>query len=355
MISLRINDRLRSREVRFFNSYKIGLKFGAIASTFSFDFFYDPENKEQKELACIGHYHICSLMFGNELVMKGNMISTGFKSQDSRQMAAIGGYSLAGFLEDCSIPKECYPLEYSNLSIKQIADKLCQPFGIAVAVSDSVKAAMDAPVEKITMEPADKVKDVLSKLAAQKNIILTHTPNGNILFTKAAPNAPAIAHFEPGQPGATTYEMVFNGQAMHSHIIAMKQAASGGGNAGESAPLRNPYVIGSVYRPLTVVQGSGDDIDTEQFAKNTLAAELRNISWKITTDRWLIDKKIVRPGSIITCYNPEIYLFKKTRLFIDSVELSGDQTSATAVLNCYLPEVYNGETPVYIAQGINLH
>ena len=120
--------------------------------------------------------------------------------------------------------------------------------------------------------------------------------------------------------------------------------------------MRNPYVINNVYRPKVVTQSSGDDIDTKQVAMNALAQELKNLSLSIQIDRWSIKKDgIIRPNTIITVINPDIYLYKESRWFVEEVTMVGNEDSATATLKCVLPEAYNGNMPEYLFKGINMH
>jgi prophage tail gpP-like protein len=86
-----------------------------------------------------------------------------------------------------------------------------------------------------------------------------------------------------------------------------------------------------------------------------LSQELKNIKLTINLDRWEIDGKLIKPNSIIAVKNPEIYLFQKSNWFIESVRFIGDEKQRTATLTCVLPSVYDGSTPSYIFEGINLH
>jgi prophage tail gpP-like protein len=211
---------------------------------------------------------------------------------------------------------------------------------------------MNAVFAKTTAGESDTIKAYLQKLASQKNIIMTHNEKGQLVFTEAKAKQKAVFHFEKNMPG-TSMSLSYNGQAMHSHITVVKQASSKGGNAGEST-IRNPFVP-FVYRPKVMTQTSGDDIDTAQAAKNALAEELKNIAVTIVTDRWKIGDSIIKPNHIVTIQNPDIYLYEKTEWFIESVDFSGDAQKKTATIKLVLPEVYNGRTPKYIFQGINLH
>jgi len=356
-LGLKINDRIRNRKIDFFNNFTLGLRFDSIGDTFGFGFYFNPDNAELKELMCIGHYHECEVTYNGETLVTGFTLGQDFTSASVRSFVQITGYSLTGVLADCTIPTSIYPLQSNGLSLKQIAQKLIRPFNLKMVIDSSVEALMNGTFKATTANETQTIERYLSELATQKNIVMSHTEKGELLFTKAKTKQTPILEFDvpngKSLPG-TTMKLNFNGQSMHSHITVMKQADSDGGNAGEYT-IRNPYVINTVYRPTTITQTSGDDNDTEKAAKTALAAELKNLKLTITTDRWLVDGKILKPNNLVTVINPEIYLYKKSTWFIESIDFTGDETKTTATLHCVLPEVYNGETPVYLFKGINLH
>lgn len=359
---LKINDRIKNRQVEFFNNFSLNLKYDSVGSAFGFSFYFEPENKEHKELMCIGHYHTCTVEHNNELLLSGIILSQAFQSSTVRKMVSLGGYSLPGVLEDSTIPVSTYPLQHDGLSLKQIAEKLIRPFGLTMKIDNSVASKMNAVFDISTAKETQTVKSYLTELATQKNIIISHNEKGELLFTSANTNqtTPLLEFdFSAGTIPGTEMDLNFNGQAMHSHITVQKQAnvdadSGDAGNAAE-ATVRNPYVINSVFRPLVVSQSSGKDTDTEQAAKNIRAAELKNLKLVIKTDRWEVNGKIIKPNNYLTVINPEVYLYKKTTWFIEEIAFSGDEKQTTAVLTCCLPSVYNGEEPKYLFAGINLH
>lgn len=356
-LGLKINDRIRNRKVDFFNNFTLSLKYDSIGSTFGFGFYFNPDNTELKELMCIGHYHECTVVYNDETLLTGFILSQNFSSSSTRQFVQITGYSLPGVLADCCIPPNIYPLQSNGLSLKQIAQKLIQPFKLRMKIDSSVISLMNSTFKVSTANETQTIENYLTSLASQKNIVVSHTELGEVLFTKAKTKQTPILDFNvpagKSIPG-TDMTLNFNGQAMHSHITVMKQADSDGGNASEHT-IRNPYVINSVYRPITLTQSSGDDNDSSKAAKTALSAELKNLKLTITTDRWVVDGKILKPNNLITVINPEIYLYTKSTWFIESIDFTGDNTKTTAVLTCVLPEVYNNETPKYLFKGINLH
>src|SRR6478736_4627146 len=116
---LKINDRFRNRVVSFFVEATVNRRFDSIGSTFSVKYFFDPNNHEHKEFSCIGHYRTCTLEQDGELLFTGIILSIEFVSSKVAELTTVSGYSLPGFLEDCEIPTEVYPLQSDLLSLRE--------------------------------------------------------------------------------------------------------------------------------------------------------------------------------------------------------------------------------------------
>ncbi|MGB0881435.1 MAG: hypothetical protein ACPGSO_00670 [Vicingaceae bacterium] len=341
-------------QIDTFNKFSLNLKYDAVGSSFGFALYFDPDNFFHRELFQPSHYHECDIIHNGELLIRGFMLNHNFNLSSKKSLSPISGYSLSGVLEDCQIPPDLYPLQSDGQTLKQIADKLVSNFPCGIQVDPSVSSKVNSVYEKTTASETQTIKDYLSSLASQKNVILSHTPNGDLLFTQAKTNKTPIAHFNGDQP-AIEMSLSFNGKGMHSHITVQKQASSDGGNAGE-VTIRNPYVP-FVYRPLVKTQNSGSDVDTNEAARNALSEELKGIKLTIKTSMWEIDGKVIKPNNIITVESKELYLYGKSRWFIESVQLNGDERSTTATLTCVLPGVYNNESVVNVfrRKGDHIH
>lgn len=356
MISLKINDRFRNRKIDYFNRFELNLKHDSIGSTFGFQFYFDPGNPEHKELACVTHFHEVTLEYNDEMIVKGVLTSQNFTISATDDLCSFGGYSLPGVLEDCEIPVSLYPLQSDGLSIAQIARKLCQPFKVEIEIDPAVSDRMNTAISTSTASETSKIKDYLASLCSQRKIIMSHTPDGKLLFTESKTQLAPILDFDfPGRsiPGYRFF-LEYNGQQMHSTITLQKQASIDGGNAGE-ATIRNPYVVGSVFRPTVKNQSSGTDNDTQLAARQELSNEIRNVSLTIEMDRWDVNGKVIRPNQIVSIRAPKLFLFKKTNWFIESVTIQGDERSQRATLRCVLPEVYNDKPVESIFANINIH
>ena len=341
--------KIKNKKYDFFNEFKLNLKYDSIASTFTFDGYFNPENKDHRDLLHIGHFHPITVEHNDELLVSGILLSETFRHSSVKELTSLGGYSFPGVLEDCQIPTSSYPLQSDGLSLREIAQKIIKPFNLEMVIDSVVRKKMNEVYDTSTANELQPIKTYLSELASQKNIILSHTPEGKLLFTQANTKKPPILDFnipEGGSIPGTSMSLTFNGQLMHSQITIIKQAGISGGNAGEITVI-NPFVP-FTFRSKVLVQNSGDDNDTRKAAKNALAKEFQNIKLKITTDRWEVDDKIIKPNNIVSVINPDIFLFKKTNWFIESINFTGNKKQTTAVLNCVLPEVYNGKIPTNI-------
>lgn len=338
--------RVKNRKYDFFNGVIVNLKYDSIASTFSFNAYFNPDNNDQRELLHVAHYHIAKIEHEGEILITGPILSNAFRTSKKKELTGIAGYSLPGVLEDCNVPISLYPLQSDGLSLREITQKLIAPFNLKMVIDSSVNSLMNKVYNNSTADEKQTIKQYLAELASQRNIILSHTADGELLFTKAQTNKKPIIEIEQdGQP-FEKMELAFNGRGMHSTITVQKQADSDGGSAGQS-DITNPFVP-FTFRPKVISQSSGDDNDTGQAARNALSVELKNLKLTVLLDKWTIDNKIIRPNNIISVINPEIYLYTKTNWFIESVTLTGDNKRQTATLQCVLPSVYDQSTPINI-------
>lgn len=344
---LKIDDRIRQKKVDYFNNLSLNLRYDSVGSTFGFDYYFNPLNPNHVDLACVSHFHLCRIEHNDKLLFTGFVLSEAFKHTSVKETVGFSGYSVPGVLEDCQIPTSAYPLESLGLNLKQIAERFVKPFQIKIDIDDSVSELMNKVFDKTTASATQSVKDYLVDLASQRNIIVSHTPKGHLLFTRARTNVKPILTFGEKLIG-TSYQLEFDGQQLHSHITVIRQADSDGGNASEYT-ITNPYVpyeLTNAYRPKVITQSSGDDIDVVQAAKNALAAELKSIKLTIVTDRWEDNNgDVLLPNNMVSVTSSELYLFKKTDWFIESIDYIGDNKSMTTTLHCVLPEVYSGNAP----------
>lgn len=351
---VKINDRFRVRKVDFFNKFKINLRYDAIASDFSFEYYFNPDNNDHKEMSCIGHYHECAIEHNGATLLTGYIISTSLPDEPVEQLAAISGYSLPGVLQACNIPPTLYPLQSEGLSLREITQKYIRPFGLKLKVDSSVSALANEKYEEMTASESQTIKDFITELCNQKNIILSHNGKGEIVMTRPTATQLPVADFSAEGAKWNKMKLNFDGQGMHSDLFMLEQADVEFDEDGEQQTIQNPYVP-IVFRPHVSILTAGQGIDASKAVRNALAKELRGMTLTIEIPDTQINGVEIRPGQTITATNPKCYLYKKSTWFIESMQIEGDQERTTSVLNCVVPEVYNGQTPKYLFKGINMH
>lgn len=346
--------------ISYFTAGSVNLKLDSIASTFEFATRFEAQNKDHQEIFMPLQYKEVKIYnTANRLVFTGTILNHRFKSTQGRELLIISGYSKCGILEDVTIPPKHYPLESNNSSLEDIAKKFCGIFGIKVLISDqaksidqknkkekkiffsgkstydSLKAKAKIIFGKTSAEPTQTIKDYLSQLAGQKNIILSHNENGDVLFFQPDYNQKPRYSFTKGNTLSMNAD--YNGQALHSEINIVRQPSDE--NDGVSTVDRAVNTLVQKYRPTTKILSSGEDTQTKEAAKNELADELRAIEVTVEV-QGLLDE--IYPGEIVNVHNHWIYSYAYNRFMVNSIVLKFDEKSDTTTLNLLVPEAFTG-------------
>jgi len=338
--------RTDNKSFRFVNRATIVLKYGHVASGFRIAGYFDRTNANHRALFRPLEYNNIQLFTSarNQKLITGTILNNSFTLESEQRLATVSGYTQTGILSDTKIHLEQYPIEYNNLSLIQIAQRLLAPFGLFVnAVNDD--GAASEVIDSIKADNSEPISEFLTNIAAQKNLILTHDEDGDLIITKANAEAAPIATYDESIP-ATSISLRVNGQNVHSRITVLQEVDLETDNAAESTI---PNRIVPAFRPTTQLQNVGTDNDTEAAARRVRSKELRNIVLTIRTDRWEWlnngTPQVMRPNNIISVISPENYIFQRTKFFVETVKLFLDAKKQTAELTCVLPEVFTGEEP----------
>lgn len=366
--------KIGNRKITNYNSISVSLRYDTVGSPFSFELLFDATNPVHRELFVPGSFNTCEITYGNETLIKGVVIGQAFKSSAKQHLMRMGGYTKSGVLEDSQNAVGNQTQFLANPTLNSMAKTLCTPFGINVIVDDIVRADADsAYTTQPIIEPGMSIKDFLAQNAKEKNIVLSHDAVGNLLLTRANVDKKPIYKFDGSIP-AISMELFFDGQPMHNKIWVVGQYETGDANSSQDRePQINPYVqsktelstIGSTFglpaiafetgnRPGVYMQGTSNNNTTPLTARQYLSKELKSIRLTIEIEGWELDGKIVRPNNIITVVNPDIFLYQRTKWFIESVDFRGDASSETALLTCVLPECYGTGDVKNVFTGTNL-
>lgn len=324
--------------IKFFDEVSYGLNLDSVASVFSFVGRFNPENPFHREIFRPLSYAKVEI-FNNDdqLILTGTIVNHTKASKASNDLWKLSGYSLPGVLEDVNISYDQYPLESLQSSLKDITQRLIKPFNIGLVIDPAVSKDAGIIYEKSVASPSERIKDYLAKIASQRNIVLSHTANGELLYFR--PDTKAAPKHRFTKENGIEMSLGVQGQGLHSSITVLRQPSDDTGNLSPVDSVRNPLI--KENRPSVQVLTSGDETATKLAAENELASELKGITLSIQTNKILN----LLPGDIVEVKNDEIFLFQYQRFMVNSVVVKETTKGDEMNISLMLPEAFTGEQP----------
>lgn len=122
----------------------------------------------------------CKVQIGDEAVISGYVDTVAVSYDSSSHAINVSGRDRTGDLVDCSAPSTAF----SGLTFYEIAQRLCEPFGIAVRdATAAVRKVVALP--KQAVQPSETVFKTLEKLARNEGVLLVSDGNGALVITRA--------------------------------------------------------------------------------------------------------------------------------------------------------------------------
>lgn len=118
-----------------------------------------------------------SCKLGNTPLYKGFIDRLSISLSGQSRNLTISGRDKTGDLVDCSILGQN---EFNNMKLEAIAKELVKPFGVSVIVF----ADTGSSIRKFTVNQGETVFEALERLGKQKELLLTSSPVGNLVFEK---------------------------------------------------------------------------------------------------------------------------------------------------------------------------
>ena len=323
----------------FFDEVVINEKFDSVASSFSLKARYNPNNESHRQIFKPLAFNKVEIYDDeNVLRLTGFTVNTSLRSSSIRELQILSGYSKAGILEDCTIPYILYPLEKNNVSLSDIVSKILPYFKLSFETDATAKKDMELQYAKTVAEPSESVKSYLSKLASQRNIILSHKSNGDLLFFKPDVNSKPKYYFT--KENALDMGFDVSGQGIHSDITVLRQPSDENPSLSPVDSVKNPLVL--FDRSVVKTLSSGTETDTKKAADNLMAEELKNIKFTVLLKGKFND---LFCGDIVEVMNNEIFLYERTRLIVSEITRNESSKGDTVSLVLFLPETYTGDKP----------
>lgn len=277
---------------------------------------------------------------GGSPLFTGTMVSPVPVLENGQKLISVGCYSLPGVLNDCTPPASSFPLEFLGLGLREIASALAAPFGIGV----EFRADQGAIFEQVAIAPGKKILTFLTELAKQRNLIISSSERGKLIFLQSIPAGNPVARLRQGSAPVLSVSPFFNPQEYYSHITGLEPAIIG--LDGLQFTVKNPRLEG-ITRPLTFEAPDTLDSDVKLAVEAKAGRMFGNMaSYVVPVATWRDSAgDLWAPNTSLTLTAPDAMIYNEYEFIIRSVEFNRDPVSTTAVLNLVIPGSFSGKIP----------
>ena len=324
-----------------FTAYTIDLAYDTF-DTFSFSAPYDPSIKELRDVITPFAFNPCEVYYNDALFFKGTLLTPDPELSDKASEITLQGYPLCGAINDCMVPPTKYPLQCNGITMKGIADAACEPYSIPVVFDGEAGPEFT----EVSIEPTDKILDFLSRLAKQRNLLITNNEKGQIVFFNPKSTKAAVSFVE-GRLPLISIKPKFNAQDFYSHITGFGKTDAE--YPSMSYTFENKYLINKgIMRHHSF---TAEDSETISDLENTVKAYAGRmfadcVNFELTCENHVNENNEVFYKGMGVCVSaPSAMITKETTFIARNVKLKRTTEGKTSELTLVLPGSYTGEIP----------
>mgnify|MGYP000883475694 CR=1 FL=1 len=134
----------------------------------------------------------CRVLIGDDLIVTGYVDAVSLAHSGDDHSVSVSGRSKTADVVDCSCDaSKAKPAQWKNRTILQIAEAVCEPYGVEV-VCDVPGLA---PIKNFVARPGDRAFDVIEQVCREQRLLITDTRDGKLLLTRVGTRTgPAFVH-----------------------------------------------------------------------------------------------------------------------------------------------------------------
>lgn len=324
-----------------FTGYTVKMSMDSL-DVFSFSAPWDDSEKKVHKAFEPFTFKECAVYFNRKLLFMGRLLASAPEVTPDSKTINLQGYPLCGTLNDCCIPVSKYPPSYSGMTLQQIAEDVCEPFGIKVSFSED----SGDPIDKVEYTIGTKILDFLKKLAEQRNFVFTNDSDGNLFFWKVPEESTRVV-FREGELPFVSCRVNFKQQEMYSHLTGFTKTDKK--NAASEYTYENKFLIkNGVFRPVSFVCEDVDSSGLENAVKAKAGQMFVNCcSYELTVygcqDK---DGDIFTKGMSVAVYAPSAMIYRETKFQVKELEIKRSDTEGVqTTFQLMLPDSINGTVP----------
>lgn len=323
---------IEGREIAY-DSARVLRTMDTAADSCTFRIAWEPEaDRELDRLLLPYSYPKAQVYIGGKLLING--LVYGIKPEVTAQGKTVDVeiFSFAADVIDSTMPE---PYAANNITLQDRANQLLQHIGIAA----EFEADDGGEFDRVTGEITDTIFTHLVSLASQRGLLISSTPEGNLLFLKTTTSAP-VGTIKTGAPLQISWGANFDGRLLYNQITAIGE--SPGANT-KSATVRDDNVPRSRFLTFKADDTTEGNIEASaNWRRSKQFADALTIPFPVSG--WYAPNGTLwRENTKVTIVSPEIFVPEDFTFLIRQVEYIIENSGRTATLSIVPPEVYTGE------------
>ena len=330
---------INGKRFRFWESVRINRSIDSM-DTIQFTAPFDADAPGFRETFRPFSYKPVTITVGGLPLFTGTMLAPPPLVGKDRKIISVPAYSSPGVLNDCMAPASLFPLEFNGQGLQEIATTLSAPFGVSV----KFEADQGAIFQRVAIEPDKKILSFLIDLAKQRNLIISSTSRGSLLFQQSTTVGNPVARLQQGVAPVLSVNPFFNPQEYYSHLTGVEDIAIG--LTGSNFTVKNSQLL-NVVRPFTFSVKDTNGGDVKQVVEAKSGRMFGNAAiYTIDVATWRDPSgNLWESNTTITLQAPDAMIYNEYEFLIKSVEFNRERASTSAVLTLVLPGSFSGEIP----------
>ncbi len=322
----------------------------------------------------------CELSIGDDLVITGYVDRRRLSYDAQSHSFEVSGRDKAGALVDCSAVLSKW--EFANLPVLTLVQKICEPFGITVALDTGTvprkitlktgknpgrvtsngatgkKSGLGVPnpPKRFSVNPGDSAFEVIDRLCRQAGLLPVSNGRGGLVLTRAGSARCETPLVEGQNILAASGEYDMSGR--YARYIVTGQHPGSDEWSGEAVTtVRAEAIDENIQRGARVLLIRAECALTPKAAKNRAGWEAkiraaRGDAVSVTVQGWHTDAGSLWPvNSIVRIQSPLIAV--NGEMLITQTVFTLDEGGSTTEITLRRPDAYLPEPTVSVA-GTNL-
>lgn len=282
-------------------------------------------------------YKEAKVYLGGKLMVSGHLYATEPGIGGDGIEVELEGWSYTADVIDSTMKP---PYEENNIKLEQRAKKLVEPLGIAVEFDDEAKKK-NRKFDRVTAEPTETIFSHLAKLAAQAGVLISSTPYGDMLFTRAKTTGKPVGTIEEGGTQAQNFKIKFDGRKRFNTYRVISDSPSSPSKVSIAKDTKVPKSRFITYKADENTEGGIKD--SAEWRRSKQVAEALTIDFPVTS--WYDPNgEIWTENTLVTLKSKTLFIPDGFTFLIRQVQFDYSDGGSIATLSLVPPTAYSGES-----------